>query len=220
MNSINTDKNTGKYRRLLLCGVIAPPALAAFVIITTLITPGYSQVAETVSKLGAQGRPYYYILNTCFIAYGLLITCFACGIYHMPGNNTLEKVISYTMGVHGFFMILTGIFQDDLEGANAVITLEGVLHDLFSVLSFIGLVVVMFLVIRKVYGTSPWGGFTLFTFTVIALNFILSVIFWTEVFSPAEGIIQRIFYGMSLVWIEVFSIRLLGFFKGNRSLGL
>ena len=62
-----TGEDDRASRWLSLCGVMAPPILIVFIIVAAFVTPGYSHISETVSQLGAQGRPHPEVMNAGFI---------------------------------------------------------------------------------------------------------------------------------------------------------
>jgi hypothetical protein len=74
-------KNDGVTRALALVGLAAPPLLILFIIIAAAVTPGYSHISDTVNRLGAQDRPYPWIMGAGFVLYGLQMVCLTCGLY-------------------------------------------------------------------------------------------------------------------------------------------
>ena len=196
-------------RWLLLCGAAAPPVVGLFIIVASLVTPGYSQLSDTISQLGAWGRPHPWVMNAGFIVYAMLIIGFAYGLYRRLGRGTGAKAIWFLLAVYCVGIILVAIFQDDLKTPNEVSTLEGTLHSVFAQIAFFAMVIGMMIFARVVYRDPAWRGFTQFTIAVVVLNLVISMPFIFEVSRSIEGALQRSFMGISLVWLEAVSLRAL-----------
>ena len=183
--------------------------LVAFIIGAALVTPGYSHVSETVSQLGAQGRPHPEVMNTGFIVYGLQINCLAYGLYRWLGRHTGAKMVWLLLGAYGTGVLLSGIFQDDSKALGTPATLEGTLHSVFAMVAFFALVIAMVMFARIVYFYPAWRNIALLSLVIALLNLALSLMFLMEVFGSVEGLLQRFFYVISLVWVEAVSLRCL-----------
>lgn len=61
-------------------GIAAPIVYAAAVIVGGWFTPGYSQMRQTISELTSAGAPAAGPLGNVFIAYNLLLACFAIAL--------------------------------------------------------------------------------------------------------------------------------------------
>jgi len=196
-------------RWLLLCGVLAPPVLAVFVIAAAAVTPGYSHLSDTVSQLGARGRPHPEVMNAGFIVYALLLSGFAHGLYRHLGRSTGARAVWLLLTICGLTIILSAIFQDDSMALGDVTTLEGILHGVFAQIAFFALVIGMTVFARVVYLKPEWRCFTQFSLAVVVLNLVLSLMFLIEVATPVEGALQRSFFGLSLAWLLAVSLRAL-----------
>ena len=195
-------------RWLLLCGVIAPLVVVLFMVIAWLLTPGYSHLSETVSQLGANGKPHPEVMNTGFILFGILVNCFAYGLYRKLGRGRGAKAVWVLLGIFGTGIILSGIFQSDL-GPEMFTSLEDTLHSVFSTIAFFGLQIGMVVFARIVYFNPSWHTFALISLSIAVLNVVLSLVFLLEISNQVEGVLQRMFYGTSVLWLEMVALRLL-----------
>lgn len=66
--------------RAYLAGVAAPLLYVAGVVLGGWTTPGYSQIANTISELTMVGSPNRLLLAAIFILYNLLLTVFALSL--------------------------------------------------------------------------------------------------------------------------------------------
>ena len=200
-----TDERTTRW--LILCGVLTTPVLAVFIIIAASLTPGYSHLSETVSQLGAQGRPHPEVMSTGFIILGLLGSGFAFGLYRRLDQGIGAKVALILLVICGVGSILTGIFQEDSKAIGAVENLEGSLHSIFARTAVIGLLGGMLAFARVVHRNPSWRGFTQFSLAVVALNLLISLLFLLGPFVTVEGVLQRSLHTISLIWIGAVSFR-------------
>jgi len=193
---------------LIFCGVIAPPILVIVIITATIVTPDYSFVSETVSQLGAHGRPYPLIMNIGFITYGLLILGFAYSTYKMFIPSKSIRTFWLMFMIYGTGVILSGFLKDDVAG-NSISTLEGFLHSLFAQVAFFALIIGIWFFARGVYYSSPWNKIARFSIAIAIFNLLSSMVFLFEFSQPVEGLLQRFFYTATLIWIEIISIKAL-----------
>lgn len=194
--------------RLTLCGAIAPFVLAAFIVWAGIVTPGYSHISETVSQLGAWHRPYPEVMNSGFVVFGLLIGGFAYGLYLKLGKGTGARVVLALLLTYAAGIILAGIFRDD-PAALEEATLGAILHSIFAQVAFWGLTLGMMVFSRTTYKDIYWKGFQWFSSGIIIFNLLSSMVFLMKFAGPIEGLLQRSFYAISLLWIEAVSIRTL-----------
>ncbi len=196
-------------RWLALCGVLTLPALTVFIVIAGLVTPGYNHLSETVSQLAARGRPHPEIMVTGFILYGVLINGFALYMYRCLGNHSSARAVWLLLEIHGIGIIFSAVFKDDPKTPYTIATLTGILHDAVSSISFLALMAVIWMLAKITYQDPAWRGFARFSIVVGVLGLVLSLMFLIDIFNPIEGLLQRTFYFLSLVWIEVISLRCL-----------
>lgn len=205
-------KSNKFHKFFLLCGIVAPPFLIIFILAANIVTPNYDFISETVSQLGAHGRPYPLIINTGFITFGLLILGFAFGTYLVFTPNKDLRIFLYMCIVYGAGIILTGVFRDDVAGSTGS-TIEGFMHSLFAQVAFFALIIGIWFFARGTYHNQSWNKYAKFSIGIAIFNLLSSVIFIFEFSEPVEGLLQRLFYMATLIWIETISIRALRIIK-------
>jgi hypothetical membrane protein len=95
----------------VVCIVGAAAVLAATIVVVGALTPGYSQLSETVSRLGSRGQPHAALARTGLVLYGLLIVAGAASIGSgIPGK---DRLVSLLVGGYGVAGIVAGFAPKD-----------------------------------------------------------------------------------------------------------
>ena len=191
------------------CGVLAPPVGAAFVISTALLTPNYSHISETISQLGAQGRTHADVLNAGLIVFGLLMTGFAYGLFRALRRNAATRLIWLSLSVYGAGILFSAVFQGDSRTLGGPVTLEGSIHVALVMVAFLGLEVGTIAFAAAVYSLPTWHRVAQVSVAIAVVNLVLALAFLLEAADPVDGLLERTFYVISLVWVEVVSLRAL-----------
>jgi len=192
-------------RRLLACGIWAPVvALSAFAAASAR-RPGYDQVADTISKLSAQGVTQRWLWTGGLIAYAVLMALCAVGLRRRFGSITPGRIVWIAILVHAVLMVGVAVFRDDLR-PGGFFTLEGALHDVLSGMAFSALVAVMLGTVALATPDRALWPLRVITLVVATAMTTVGVIF---LFTPAavQGIPQRVFVGLAAVWIIFFAAR-------------
>jgi len=108
--------------------------------------------------------------------------------------------------LYGISMIVAGLFQDTPGASDAPLNPEGIVHNAAIITSCISILIGMWMFAGSVYKKPSWFGFTWFTIGASLVGLILSIIFAVQSQVPASGLLQRLFYLVLLIWIEVVSI--------------
>lgn len=191
---------------LSLCGILAPFVMIFFILLAGALTPGYSQIDDTVSKLSEQGSENPGIMIAGFVAYGTLVMGFSYALYLRLRHGLKAHIAWTSMMIYGICMILAGVFQDIPGGSGVPLNTEGILHNAAIITSCLSFLIGMWAFAGSVYRKPSWFGFTWFTIIASVIGLILSIIFAVQAHIPASGLLQRIFYLVLLGWIEIVSI--------------
>ena len=183
--------------------------MITFILLAGHFSPGYSHITDTVSKLSEQGSPNPEIMTAGFISYGVLITGFAYALYLRLRRGVRAHAAWFALTLYGVSMILGGVFQDSPIQDNAALNTEGVLHNAAIITSCLALLIGMWMFAGNVYRRPSWSGFTRFTIAASFVGLILSIVFAFQTSVPASGLLQRAFYLVLLLWVEVVAIWLL-----------
>ena len=193
-------------RILALGGIIAPPLMITLIFVAAAGTPGYSHINDTISKLSEQGSASPEIMTIAFIAYGILIIGFAYALYIHLRHGFRAHIAWVAFMIYGLCMVLAGLYQDIPGGEGVPLNPEGIAHNAVIITSCISFLFGMWAFAGSVYRRPSWFGFTWFTVIASFIGLIFSIIFAVQSYVPASGLLQRIFYLVLLIWIEIISI--------------
>jgi len=193
-------------RVLSFCGVLAPPTIIIIIIIAGLLTPGYNHLTDTISSLSGQESASPGLMTAGFFSYGVLIIGFAYGLYLRLQQGMKARIIWFTLTLYGVGMILAGVFRDSPGVGSGNTNMEGLLHNIFATAAFFSLLIGVWVFAKSVHNKPSWFGFTWFSIVATALSLGLSIIFILQSPIPYPGLLQRVFYVIPLIWIEMVSI--------------
>jgi hypothetical protein len=177
-----------------------------FILLAGHLTPGYSHITDTISKLSDQGSANPELMTAGFISYGVLIIGFSYALYLRLRHGFKAHIAWFTLTLYGICMILAGVFQDTPGGNNVPLNPEGIMHNAAIIISCFSILIGMWLFAGSVYKKPSWFGFTWFTIAASFVGLVLSIIFVVQSYVPASGLLQRLFYLILLIWIETVSI--------------
>jgi hypothetical membrane protein len=188
------------------CGILAPPLMVAIIIIAGMLTPGYNHLKESISSLSDQTSQAPQLLTVGFVVYGLFIIGFSFALYLRLRHGVRAHLAWLMLTIYGICMILAGVFQDSPSANNTPLNTEGILHNAVIITSCLAMLFGMWAFAGSVYKKPAWFGFTWFTIIASFMGLVLSIIFLVQSHIPWAGLLQRFFYLVILVWIEIVSI--------------
>ncbi|MCL2157430.1 MAG: DUF998 domain-containing protein [Methanobrevibacter sp.] len=205
----NMNNSMGKF--LLVLGAISGVIFTLSWIIQEAFKVGYNPMMVPISSLaiGELG----WIQTATFLISGLALILFAYGLEKIRGEEGFSKWIAIFLAIGGVGLIGAGCFiTDPMNGfppgtSETIVetTLIGTLHQLFSVLLFIGLPVAMALFSKYFFKikNSVLGIYTLISSVLfIIFMIILKVAAIDSVgLLPFYGLIQRIMLVIGFLWV-------------------
>ena len=189
-------------RLSLLCGVVAPIMLMATIIILGEITPDYNPVSDSISQMGAPGRPYANVLSSGYAVYGVLMGAAAYGLHRGMDYTATAKKLSILLGVHAVSTVLLGVFPDNLNLTPQHLG-DNFLHNTISAFSYLPLFISI-LIVRGIAsqekGLKVAGILGLF---VIIVNLPMPAINYVPPLEPFAGLVQRLLSGSISLWVTL-----------------
>lgn len=105
--------------------------------------PGYNWKAQSLSYLGQRGSPVELWVQLSSILFTILITFFAYSFYQINESNKWAGIAAFMLIIYGLGEGLgSGFFPIDLP--DAIVTMNGRLHDIFGGIGDMGLVLFPF----------------------------------------------------------------------------
>jgi hypothetical protein len=197
-----------------LCGLIAPIVFGTLVTIGGVVYENYSHASQAISELGGVESQFAVLQNANFFITGALITIFAFGLYRSMGSIGGLRTGAVLIGVFG---VVTALAQPVLpcDPGCEFQTLTGTLHNLTGMSGFLAIIAGVLLIARRSRTDPYWGGYSRYSLFMGIATFI-ALVAWIGVTKAAgveslNGVLQRVFVGIVLVWIGVTAIRMLRF---------
>ncbi len=169
--------------------------------------PGYSQLKDTVSRLGSSISPVSNQISTIWIIIGILLILFGVGFhYEFEKKGTYAKISSWLIVLYGFGEgIGSGVFKAD-RIANSLTT-SGTIHEILGSIGIISILLLP-LVMQKVIRKNENPKFYLMSQIVFTAEFIFILLFVFRFSSDQAGFIstykglwQRIFILISYIYL-------------------
>lgn len=192
-----------------VCGMFAPVLFAGGVAFLGFRRTDYSHLTQFISELGEHGAHDASAMNLILAAHGLLVIAFACGLAGQsivlgPSLAPVALILIYGLG-----MTASGLVQCDPGCPMPGTTPEGTLHIVIGSVAGFALIVAA----AWTSGTHKgrlWASYRRFTIACTAVMglSLLGVVTGFATFYECAGLVQRVFFLTSFVWIEVSALRL------------
>jgi hypothetical membrane protein len=196
------------WSRLRLGCVAASVAMfAGAVVVLGLLTPGYSQWSDTVSRLGSPGERWALAARTVFVAYGLLVIAGASTLRHTV--DRCGRGLALLLTLYGAACIVAGVAPKDQPGAPH--TAASQVHVAATVVGGALAIGAMALVAR--YGLTRRArraAMVLALLTGVAAG-VFRFTWGTQVY----GLCERLVLGLGMCWISALATRTLAAGRGQ-----
>ena len=202
MNNEKINQKMNRQRFYALCGAIAPILFTIMVIIESLLRPGFSQIYSTVSELGLGNLAILQIIN--FIIFGLLLIGFTIGfskyLKTRSGKAVTGLLITFSLAV--IFAGVAFLFQWSSPYNTVILA-----HSVASIIGFYAIFIAQLLTWQALKGSNQniWKNYR--RYSLISGIVTVIVLFYIP-FSLYQGLFERVFIAVWLIWIEVTAIKL------------
>ncbi|MBI2873358.1 MAG: DUF998 domain-containing protein [Chloroflexi bacterium] len=207
----NHAERDSTLRFLALCGVAGPIIFAVLVTVGGFIYEGYSHATQAISELGGVEARYPIIQNANFFVVGILIIALALGLHRGIGGGHGSKLGPLLLGLFG---VITTVAQPFLpcDAGCEFKTLTGAMHNLTGLASFLAAVAGIFAISRRLKREPQWHPYQGYSVITSAVA-LVALIAWIGIAKVAEigslnGVLQRTFVGLVLLWIEIMALRM------------
>lgn len=202
------------YNPLLLCGLTGPIFFIVSFSVQGLFKESYRALRYPISSLAIGYNGWVQVIS--FLITGLLIFLFAVGVYRKLNN----PLIGVLFALVAFGLLASGVFTTDpVYGYPAdkpfiyrEFTLHGKLHTLFSLLVFINIPVICFIMGKYFHSLKkmPWKYYSVSSGIAMLLLFVLTGIAFNQLWGlgAVAGLLQRLCVVTGFVWISVLAFYL------------
>lgn len=193
------------------CGIIGPIFFTFILLILGHLQGNYNHIEQYMSELGAIDAPNTIIMNIAgFALLGLFIILFAIGfnnLINLKNNLIIGKIGIMLIISSGVAFIMVGIFPCDPMCVN--ISLVGIIHGRFAFIALYTLVFAPFFIFYYLREVQQWKNLSIFSLIIGVLSLLSSSIYNLNIFENLTGLLQRLSYGIPLLWIVLISIRII-----------
>jgi hypothetical protein len=191
---------------------------APFVAVFTIegwLRPGYHWLSTFISELSIGPRGWIQIVN--FIVLGTLFLVFARGVAAEFREGKASKAGPILLAIIGFSFLVSGPFVTDVAGTpRDQMTTQGLIHGIFGALVFSLSPISCFVFWRRFREDQNWQHLQAWTLTagiittiaVVLLSVATKTPITPNVFTPWNGLIQRMVIVPYLIWIFTFALTL------------
>lgn len=202
---------------LLRCGMAAGPLFVAVWLLAGAVRPSYDPMRHPVSSLSLTGAGWVQIAN--FAVTGLLMLAFAAGVRRVLRESGRAGLKPWLVGAYGLGLVGAGAFVTDPVGGyppntpkELVYTWHGVVHDVFSLLVFLGLPLTCVVFSRWFgrRGRPGWAAYSLATAAAFLVAFLLAGLGFAQEPGWADygGLYQRVSLVLSSAWFTLLALHL------------
>lgn len=206
-------------RGLLWCGVVAGPLFITVFLVEGATRAGYDALRHPVSSLALGASGWMQVVN--FVVAGALYLAYAAGLRRAPRTVAGTRTGALLVAAAAIGLLGAGAFiTDPVSGyppgtpdALGEYTTLGRLHDLFSVLTFLGIPAAGFAFGRwfRKHGARGWAWYSIGSALAMLLMFVLTSAAFSQVPALVEygGLLQRATVSIGFAWLSALAIRTL-----------
>jgi len=156
--------------------------------------PGYSQIFNSISSLGASDSPVSFQISTWWVILGFLMIIFAIGFrIAFSVDNKYVKVASWLIIIYGIGEGFgSGLFKADY--VNNVITTSAKIHDTLGGIGIFAVFIFM-LISQKIFTKALYPRIYKFSW-IIFISGILILVLFSFRFSDSENNIIKLYKGL------------------------
>jgi hypothetical membrane protein len=201
-----------KTKWLLTAGVIGPVFFVTVFLIEGWTREGYDPMRHFVSTLSLSDQGWQQIAN--FLVTGILFLATAVGLRRAMRDGPGSRWGPILIGAAGSGVFLAGVFVTDPAmsyppgsppGLPTTSSWHGTIHDLVSMVVFLGLPIATFVVARRFRGEgSRWALYSVGTGVAMLTGTVLMF----TVFQDVVGLFQRIVVILGFGWVAQLCLRL------------
>jgi len=200
----NAPPSRNSLRLLALAAVVGQVVLMASALLLPLVSE-FDLIGDTMSEL-VLGR-FGWVQTIAFVVAGIGTLALAYALRQLTTGTWGSRLGSLLVGVYGVGAVLTAIFPTDRVDSPAdlaALTTTGLIHVAISLVSFVSMIVAMFIFVRTFALEPRWRSLT--PWVVLLPVSALSLLF-VQSQGPWVGIMQRLMVGVVAAWIVIVAVR-------------
>jgi hypothetical protein len=203
-----------KLERVAWVGISGTAFFILAVVALHFLRPDYNPASRFISEFAV--GPYGWLMTIAFFALGLASVAIAFGIQKSLPPSWTGRIGTTLLGVFGAGVFIAGIFPIDVQGGPTTTT--GAVHMGVSLLSFVTVIVGIFVNSRAFARDPPWKSYGRLSAALGVATVATFIGLFVSVSSGSAwvGAAQRIFVGVFLLWLLLTANRLRSIASGLR----
>jgi hypothetical membrane protein len=206
--------------------IAGPVAFTVAWLIAWAAQDSYSPRREDMSALAAIDARHPWIMMIGFLALAVGLLALAAGLRGAQFQGRGARIAMVLIGLAGIGVLIAGLARNDcssqLPACKALVDAGDVswhhsVHDAVSGLVFLALVVAELALGRSFRSHAGWQDLWLYSVVSGVLTLALLVAFASEASESSNGLIQRIFLAVPMLWMVTLGWRLLNPVKSGSS---
>ena len=181
----------------------APLFFVAVSTVSTLIAPDHNSLSDTMSMLTGPSIPHPWVFQFGVVGYALLIQCLGPLLYTQVGRGRHGALLWALVVIYGVAGILAATFRDGYDASVLWHISEDTVHDFVARLSFSAVLLLIFFTPWTLRHQGRWHIWRCFSLAVGLLTIMLIIPFEVEIWPNYLGLIQRVLFATTLLWILV-----------------
>ena len=212
------DGATAGFRRLAgACAVAGPLVFSAAWLVAWTAQETYSPLREDISALAALDAQQPWIMVAGFLALALGLAALGAGLMRAVAGGRAARIGALLVLLAGLGILVAGIARNDCSSELAAckaridageVSWQHGLHDAVSGLVFLALVVAQLVLARAFRRDPSWRDLRAYSIFSGSLTLALLVLFVAGPIAGWNGLLQRVFLAVPLVWVTVVGLRL------------
>ena len=190
-------------RHMAMIVASAPLFFVAVSTVSTLIAPDHNSLSDTMSMLTGPSIPHPWVFQFGVVGYALLIQCLGPLLYTQVGRGRHGALLWALVVIYGVAGILAAAFRDGYDASVLWHISEDTVHDFVARLSFSAVLLLIFFTPWTLRHQGRWHIWRCFSLAVGLLTIMLIIPFEVEIWPNYLGLIQRVLFATTLLWILV-----------------
>jgi len=186
----------------------APPFFIAVSTVSTLIASDYNSLSDTMSMLAGPSIPHPWVFQLGVVGYALLIQFLGPLLYWHAGRGWHGALLWTLVFIYSLAGILAAAFRDGYDAPVMGHIAENTVHDFVARLSFSAVLLLIFVTPRVLRHQEGWRIWRRFSLAVGIVTTLLVIPFEAEMWPSYFGLIQRVFFATTMLWILVTALML------------
>lgn len=196
----------GRDRILLGCGPAAGVVLVIAVAWASAVTPGFSQSADTISRLAAPGQPHPWILRSGLVLCGLLSAAFGAGLFRSLRRGLFRWGVLAGLAVFGIATAITGLARDYPVRGGSAPEWQGALHNAAARFAIYGIIAAMAALVPAALGRQSAHRHSAAVSAVALTLVAVTGLFYPEVSASVRGLVQRLALSIVFAWMAAAAV--------------